>query len=100
MAGGYYGAYKHCVRGIYSDYLGWFEGDLVDLDPLPRDERAARYVALMGGRERLLVESRKALDTGEYQWAGELATWLVRANVEDPEACKLKADAVRQFGYE
>lgn len=30
-----YGTVKHAVRQIYTGYLGWFQGDPVDLDPIP-----------------------------------------------------------------
>jgi alkyl sulfatase BDS1-like metallo-beta-lactamase superfamily hydrolase len=97
--GEFYGAYKHCTRGIYSGYLGWFEGDPITLDPLPRVERARRYVDLLGGRMRVLDVARAAFAKGEFQWSAELVTWLIRADPADGEACQLKAAALREFGY-
>ena len=38
----YYGTVKQAVRQIYVGYLGWFEGDPVDLDPTPRADQARR----------------------------------------------------------
>ena len=31
----YYGTLKHNVRGIYQFYLGWFDANPANLDPLP-----------------------------------------------------------------
>jgi|GEM_PF-2966677 len=58
--GEFYGTVKHSVREIYVGYLGWFEGDPTFLDPLPRADRAARYVEQMGGRDAILTAAQKA----------------------------------------
>ncbi|MDI2129275.1 alkyl sulfatase dimerization domain-containing protein [Yinghuangia seranimata] len=95
----YYGTVKHTVRQIFFGYLGWFGGDPVDLDPLPRAEAARRTVALMGGRERVLGAAREAYDAGEFQWAAELATHLTRTDRDDTDARQLKAACFRRLGY-
>ncbi|HWQ35371.1 MAG TPA: alkyl sulfatase dimerization domain-containing protein [Blastocatellia bacterium] len=95
----YYGTVKHSVRQIYQGYLGWFEGDPVELDPVPRAESARRHVALMGGRDRVLAEARKADESGDAQWAAELATYLIRIDHNDKEARQVKATAFRKLGY-
>jgi alkyl sulfatase BDS1-like metallo-beta-lactamase superfamily hydrolase len=97
--GEFYGTVKHSVRQIYVGYLGWFEGDPTFLDPLPRGERAARYVEMMGGRERILSAAQQAYDKRDYQWAAELLTYLIRINKDDEPARKLKAAALRQLGF-
>jgi len=97
--GEFYGTVKHSVRQIYVGYLGWFEGDPTFLDPLPRRERAARYVEQMGGRDQVLASAQKALDKSDYQWAAELLTYLIRVNKDDSQARSLKARALRQLAY-
>lgn len=97
--GEFYGTVKHSVRQIYFGYLGWFEGDPTFLDPLPRTERAARYVALMGGRDTVLKAAQDALGRGDYQWAAELVTYLIRIQNDDLDARRLKAQALRELGY-
>jgi alkyl sulfatase BDS1-like metallo-beta-lactamase superfamily hydrolase len=97
--GEFYGTVKHSVRQIYVGYLGWFEGDPTFLDPLPRGERAARYVAQMGGHDRVLESAMGAYDKGDYQWAAELLTYLIRLNKDDAQARTLKAKALRGLAY-
>ena len=97
--GEFYGTVKHSVRQIYAGYLGWFEGDPTFLDPLPRVERAKRYVELMGGRDAVVKAAREAANKGESQWAAELLTYVIRLNPNDTEARQVKAEALRQLGY-
>lgn len=97
--GEFYGTVKHSVREIYVGYLGWFEGDPTFLDPLPRGERAARYVEQMGGHDRVLESALGAHNKGDYQWAAELLTYLIRVNKDDAPARTLKAKALRGLAY-
>lgn len=97
--GEFYGTVKHSVRQIYFGYLGWFNGDPTTLDPTPRVEQAKRYVELMGGRDAVVKTAKAAFDKGDHQWTAELLTHVIRANKDDLEARKLKADALRQLAY-
>lgn len=92
----FYGSVRQSVREIYFGYLGWFNGDPMNLDPTPPVETAAGYIALIG-KEKLLQEAQNALNRKHYQWAAELATLLIRVNHEDMTARKIKADAFRQL---
>lgn len=95
----FYGTVKHSVRNVYGGYLGWFTGDPTTLDPVPPVERARRYVERMGGRNAVVDAARAAQEEGEHQWAAELLTHVIRADHEDHEARRLKAEALRQLGY-
>lgn len=95
----YYGTVKHSVRQIYNGYLGWFSGDPVELDPVPEREASMRYVKLMGGRETVLKEAQSAFERQDNQWAAELAGHVIRMNLQDQAARKIKAQAFRKLGY-
>jgi alkyl sulfatase BDS1-like metallo-beta-lactamase superfamily hydrolase len=95
----YYGSVKHSVRNVYGGYEGWFQGDPVALDPTPPAEYAKRVVNLMGGRDKVLAEAKRALAGGDAQFAAELATDLVRIDTKDTEARHVKASAFRKLGY-
>lgn len=95
----YYGTVKHSVRQIYNGYLGWFQGDPVDLDPTPPKASAERLMALLGGRDKLLLEAGNAYLKGEYQWAAELASYAIRVDNEDALARDIKARSFRKLGY-
>ena len=98
--GEFYGSYKHSAPAIYGGYVGWFDGDPANLDPKPRTERAARYVDLMGGRDEVFAKAQTAFDDGDYQWAAEVVTWVIKADTSDTAARQLKADALRLWAYE
>jgi alkyl sulfatase BDS1-like metallo-beta-lactamase superfamily hydrolase len=95
----YYGSVKQAARSVYDGYEGWFHGDPVALDPTPPVESAKRLVALMGGRDKVLAEARRALSAGDSQFAAELATYLVRIDAKDMDARHVKASAFRKLGY-
>lgn len=80
----HYGLVEHHVRQIHSGLRGWFDGDEPSLFPVPPDERARRLVAGFGGAEEVAAQARAALDGGDLRWALELASWLARADTDDP----------------
>ena len=98
--GEYYGSYKHTIPAIFDGYLGWYQGDPVTLNPTPWLEKANRYVALMGGRDKILSAAKEALNDGDAQWAAEILTWLVRVNPSDQEPRAMKAEALRRWAYQ
>ncbi|TAL94939.1 MAG: MBL fold metallo-hydrolase [Paraburkholderia sp.] len=97
--GEYYGTVKHAVRQVYAGQLGWFDGDPVSLDPLPRAERTRRMIGMMGGAAQVREAARAALDDKDWRWAAELATMLVRLDTADDDARGIKAKALRELGF-
>lgn len=96
----YYGSLSLNVRAVYQRYMGLYDGNPASLDPLPLVEASKRYVALMGGAQRVLSEARKAYDSGEYRWVVELVNRLVFAEPDNAAARDLQADALEQLGYQ
>lgn len=94
-----YGTVKHNVRAYYTSYISWWNGDPAELDPIPRVEKAIRYISLMGGRDVVFSAAEKAFFDKDYQWAGELTALLVRVDKQDIPARQLKAAALRAIGY-
>ena len=73
----FYGTVRYSVRSIFNGYLGWFSGDLADLDPLNIDERSQKISDLVGGNENLFSELTRASDADEHQWVLELSNMLI-----------------------
>jgi alkyl sulfatase BDS1-like metallo-beta-lactamase superfamily hydrolase len=97
---GYYGSLSHNVKAIYDLYLGWFDGNPANLNPLPPVESSTKYVELMGGAAKVLEEAKKAYDRGEYRWVAELVNHVVFADPNNEAARMLQADALEQLGYQ
>lgn len=93
-----YGKVSWSVRGIYDGYLGWFDGNATNLEPLPYWERAQKIADLAGGSDKLLEEAKQSLDNEEYQWAAELADMLLALDPEDQKAVEIKIEALIKIG--
>lgn len=90
-----YGLVEHHVRQIHGGLFGWFDGDESHLFPLSTTERANRMVAGFGGREPVRAQTRQAIDAGDYRWALELGSWLVRGDAAEATDRALLASALR-----
>jgi len=94
----YYGGVAWTVRGIYADYVGWFDGNATNMFPLPEKERAARIIDMSGGAREVLARAGKALSGGDFQWAAELADYLLAVDDKNAEAKQIKASALTELG--
>ncbi|MGY3453817.1 alkyl sulfatase BDS1-like metallo-beta-lactamase superfamily hydrolase [Bradyrhizobium sp. USDA 4353] len=98
-ARGYYGHIRHNVKAIYQKYLGWYDANPVNLDPLPPIEAGRKYVAYMGGAESLLARAREDFARGEFRFVAQVVGHLVFAEPDNADARALLADALEQLGY-
>jgi alkyl sulfatase BDS1-like metallo-beta-lactamase superfamily hydrolase len=86
------------VRAIYAEYAGWFDGNPANLFPLSEKDRAARIIELAGGREQVLAKARRALADKNFQWAAELADYVLAVDNASVDAKRLKASALTELG--
>ena len=94
----YYGTVEWSVRTIYDYYLGWFDGNATSLFPLSSTDRASRIAEMVGGVGPLLAVGHRALDDDDYQWAAEVADYVLSVEPDEREAQLLKADALEALG--
>ena len=97
---GYYGTLRHNAKAVYQSYLGWYDGNPANLNPLPPTESAERYIKLMGGGSKVLEAAREAFEKGEYRWVAQLLNHLVFAEPGNGQAKALLAQAYDQLGYQ
>jgi len=97
---GYYGTTRHNARAVYQAYLGWYDGNPANLNPLPPVEAGKRYVALAGGADAVLAQARQAFEAAEYRWGAELLNHLVFAEPGNMQAKTLLAATYDQLGYQ
>ncbi|MCI1709247.1 MAG: MBL fold metallo-hydrolase [Chiayiivirga sp.] len=96
---GYYGALRHNVKAVYQFYLGAYDGNPANLDPLPPQESANRYLALIGGSDKAVAAAQTAYDKGDYRWAAELLNHAVFGDPANKAAKELLAKTYEQMGY-
>jgi alkyl sulfatase BDS1-like metallo-beta-lactamase superfamily hydrolase len=90
----FYGTVEWAARSVYAGYLGWFDGDSVDLFPTPKQTKATRLIELMGGAEVVLNEASAQLNQ-DPQWAAELAAYVLTADSSNTHGRAIKAAALR-----
>ncbi len=96
---GYYGHIRHNVKAIYQKYLGWYDANPVNLDPLPPVESGKKYVEYMGGSEAILSRARADFDKGEFRFVAQALSHLVFAEPDNQAARAMLADTFEQLGY-
>lgn len=97
---GYYGTLKHNSRAVYQRYMGWYDGNPSDLDDLPPQEAAKKYVEYMGGENAILEKAKNDFDNGNYRWTATVLKQVVFANPESVHGKNLLADSYEQMGYQ
>lgn len=97
---GYYGTLSHDVKAVYQRYLGWYDGNPANLDPLPPVHAAGKYVEYMGGADAVMAKAQRDFDNGEYRWVAQVMNQVVFADPNNTEARHLEAAALEQLGYQ
>lgn len=96
---GYYGDLRHNVKAVYQFYVGAYDGNPANLNPLPPEESAKRYVELMGGADKAVAAAQLSFSKGEYRWAAELLNQVVFAQPGHTGANALLAQCYEQMAY-
>jgi alkyl sulfatase BDS1-like metallo-beta-lactamase superfamily hydrolase len=96
---GYYGSVSHNVKAVYQRYMGWFDGNPGRLWQHPPEALAPRYVAAIGGIDRVVEVAQEAFDAGDFRWAATLLDHAVFTDDSNSAARDLYADTLEQMGY-
>ena len=96
----YYGTLAHNAKAVYQKYLGWYDANPVNLNPLPPSDTAKKLVEYLGSTDAVLRKARKDFEKGEYQWVAQVTKELVFADPSNQKARNLCADALEQLGYQ
>jgi alkyl sulfatase BDS1-like metallo-beta-lactamase superfamily hydrolase len=97
---GYYGTLSHNAKAVYQFYMGWYDANPANLNPLPDEQSAGDYVKLMGGADTVLKKSQQYFNDGNYRFAAELLNKLVFADSDNQSARELLAQTYEQLGYQ
>ncbi|MFZ3033270.1 MAG: alkyl sulfatase dimerization domain-containing protein, partial [Parvibaculum sp.] len=97
---GYYGTMSHNAKAIYQRYLGWYDANPANLNPLPPEPAAERYVEAMGGADAVMAMATRAEKAGELRWAATLLNHVVFADDTNQTARNQLAAVYTQLGFE
>ena len=96
----YYGTLAHNAKAVYQKYLGWYDANPVNLNPLTPSDTAKKLVEYLGSTDAVLRKARKDFEKGDYQWVAQITKELVFADPSNQKARNLCADALEQLGYQ
>ena len=96
----YYGTLSHNIKAVYQRYMGWYDANPVNLNPLMPEDTAKKWVEYLGDVDAVLEKARADFEKGEYQWVAQITKELVFADPTNQVARDLCADALEQMGYQ
>ena len=94
----FYGTVRWSVKSIFNGYLGWFSGNISELDPISTFKRAKFVSNMIGGPDALFAELEKAITNEEMQWALELSDLLLAMDYRASEVTRYRAEAAFYLG--
>jgi alkyl sulfatase BDS1-like metallo-beta-lactamase superfamily hydrolase len=97
---GYYGTMSHNAKAVYQRYMGWYDANPANLNPLPPEPAAKRYVEAMGGADAVMAIAAKAEGAGELRWAATLLNHVVFADESNAAARAQLAAIYTRLGFE
>lgn len=96
----YYGTVAHNSKAVYQKYMGWYDGNPVNLNPLSPSDSAKKWVEYLGDTDKVIEMAKEDFEKGEYQWVAEVTNTIVFADPSNQDARFLCADALEQLGYQ
>jgi len=97
---GYHGTYSHNARAVYNMYLGYFDMNPANLNPLPIKAESAKFVEYMGGADAILKKSTKDFANGDYRFVATALNKVVQVEPNNLKARAMLADTYEQMGYQ
>ena len=96
----YHGDLQNNSRAVINRFLGFYDGNPVNLIPLSPRDSAPLYVEMMGGSDKILAKGGQLISEGNYLLATEILNKLVFAQPQNQPARRMLADAYEQLGYQ
>ncbi len=97
---GYYGTMSHNSKAVYQRYMGWYDANPANLNPLPPEPAAKRYVEAMGGAAKVIALAATAERDGDLRWAATLLNHVVFADENNKAARDQLAGVYTKLGFE
>ncbi|XP_065658099.1 linear primary-alkylsulfatase-like [Hydra vulgaris] len=92
-----YGTIRWSSKGLFNGYMGWFSGDVSELEPHTPTEKSKRLIQLGGGINNLLTYAENALSKKDAQWCLELTSAVLRIDNNNQKAEDLKVKSLLEL---
>ncbi|MEI8371420.1 MAG: alkyl sulfatase dimerization domain-containing protein [Planctomycetota bacterium] len=96
----YHGDSRNNSRAVINRFLGFYDGNPVNLIPLSPRDSAPLYVEMMGGSAKIMAKGKDLIAKGQYLQVTEILNKLVFAEPQNQAARRMLADAYEQLGYQ
>jgi linear primary-alkylsulfatase len=96
----YHGAVQINTRAVINRFLGFYDGNPVNLIPLSPQDSAPLYVEMMGGSDKIMAKGKELIGQGKYLDASEILNKLVFAQPGNQAARDLLGNVYEQLGYQ
>ena len=80
----YHGSEQHNSRGVINRFLGYWDGNPVNIAPMSPKDSAPIYVEMMGGSAKIMAKGKELIGQGKYHEASEILNKLVFAQPRQP----------------
>lgn len=94
-----YGETIHFPEAIFQYVIGWFDGDVTKLFKIAPKDEAVRMIELMGGKDKVIIAAKGALERKEYAWGAQIIQYAYLLEPTNKEVRNLKAELLRQMAY-
>jgi alkyl sulfatase BDS1-like metallo-beta-lactamase superfamily hydrolase len=96
---GYHGSYSHNARAVVNLYLGYYDANPVNINPLLTNDKSCVYVEAAGA-DTLFKAGMDHFNNGRYQEASQLFNDLVQCDPTNIEYRDALSDSFEQQGYQ
>jgi alkyl sulfatase BDS1-like metallo-beta-lactamase superfamily hydrolase len=96
---GYYGTMSHNAKAVYQRYIGWYDANPANLNPLPPEPASKKYVEAMGGSGAVIALAEKAMKADELRWAATLLNHAVFADEGNSTAREMLATVYTKMAH-
>ena len=93
----FYGTVEWSARAVFTHYMGWFSGNIVELSQLTSKEKAQRMIDLAGGVKNVIKTAEQALQEEDFLWALELISYVTVLHPDDSVAMSVRLQALKRL---
>lgn len=90
-----YGTIAWSVRGIYENYVGWFDGKPATMLSIPPSDVYPSLVEMAGGADAVATLARGYFDNGSFELALHAANIALESEPNNQSTLQIKLDALQ-----